>query len=462
MALNNRTIKAAIRAGKRVEIPDEQVKRLHVVVTPAGAATFAIRYRSASGRRRLRLGRFGTITVEQARKLARARIAEVDAGQDPADDSQLPARVPLDASIAAYLDTARQRLRPRTLETYAGALALLGEWASQRGVKTTADIRRERLVDLHGWLVALPKRKGEGTRSANAINRELRAIKTFLHHVRRANQLPNADRDALADTLRALSRPREQPEYLKPNQIGRLLEACSRHDAATFEETREEHAGQRVVGTTLRYRPIAPFAAILLTTGMRRGEALALRWDDIDLDALDHDGNRVGEIQLRATATKTRYARTIGLEVSPGTRRLLARMKLQSRGEQVFEGYTADMVTKARARLIADFGAPRFSWQSLRSTCGTYLTNAPAIFGAAAPFMSAKQLGHSVVVAERHYAGLLRGIPRSARTLDEAMKIEEQLTSIARQLFHTASDPEAAQGSAAAPPRPKGQGGRRH
>ncbi len=163
---------------------------------------------------------------------------------------------------------------------------------------------------------------------------------------------------------------------------------------------------------------------------MRRGEALALRWDDIDLDALDHDGNRVGELQLRATATKTRYARTIGLEVSPGTRRLLAHMKLQSRGERVFEGYTADMVTKARARLIADFGAPRFSWQSLRSTCGTYLTNAPAIFGAAAPFMSAKQLGHSVVVAERHYAGLLRGIPRSARTLDEAMKIDGPLRTV--------------------------------
>ena len=71
--------------------------------------------------------------------------------------------------------------------------------------------------------------------------------------------------------------------------------------------------------------------------------------------------------------------------------------------------------------MMKTYGAPTFDWQLLRSTCGTYLTNAPGIFNAATVFMSAKQLGHSVAVAERHYLGVHRGIPREAHTLEAAM-----------------------------------------
>ena len=64
------------------------------------------------------------------------------------------------------------------------------------------------------------------------------------------------------------------------------------------------------------------------------------------------------------------------------------------------------------------------------TACGTFLTNAPGIFGAASAYRSARQLGHSVAIAERHYLGLLRGIPREAHTLDEAMGIEDLLDEI--------------------------------
>jgi hypothetical protein len=39
-------------------------------------------------------------------------------------------------------------------------------------------------------------------------------------------------------------------------------------------------------------------------------------------------------------------------------------------------------------------------------------------------FLSARQLGHSVTVAERHYLGVHRGIPKDAHTLEAAMQIE--------------------------------------
>jgi hypothetical protein len=65
----------------------------------------------------------------------------------------------------------------------------------------------------------------------------------------------------------------------------------------------------------------------------------------------------------------------------------------------------------------------------LRSTCGTYLTNAPGIFGAASAYRSAKQLGHSVTVAERHYVGLIR-LPVSAKTLDDATGVADALQRV--------------------------------
>jgi integrase len=256
----------------------------------------------------------------------------------------------------------------------------------------------------------------------------------MLNAWRMAGLVPALTRDAITDAMKALPVPREQAEYLAPAQLQRLLEAAERHDAAMFYETREEHAGLRLRGTTRRYEPIAPFAAFLALTGCRRGEALGLTWADVDLDAVDTQGRVVGEIRLRAASTKTHRARTIGLEVSPALRALLAAMKLRAArdadAQHVFGGanaYTADLVETARARLIDEYGAPKFDWQMLRSTCATYLTNAPGIFGAATVFMSARQLGHSVAVAERHYLGVHRGIPSHAHSLEAAMQIEPHM-----------------------------------
>src|SRR5690606_35237730 len=89
-----------------------------------------------------------------------------------------------------------------------------------------------------------------------------------------------------------------------------------------------------------------------------------------------------------------------------------------------------DGVAAAVKRLRGTYGAPSFSPQILRSTCGTFLTCAPGIFGAASAYRSARQLGHSVAVAERHYLGLIRGIPREARALEEVMQIQVQMARV--------------------------------
>jgi integrase len=275
------------------------------------------------------------------------------------------------------------------------------------------------------------RKPGKAKLSPLTINWQLRAMKTMLNDMRLRGVVP-LTRDAIADCLKLTNVPREAAEFLRQADCARALEAALRHDAATFAATREEHAGLRPSGSTPRYEPIAPFVAFVLLTGMRRSEALGMQWNYLDLDTRDQDGNIVGEIRLPADATKNQIARTIGFDVSPSLRPLLAALKLRAGKVRptafVFGGnvaWTESLVAAARARLVTTYGAPQsFGWQILRSTSATFLCNAPSIFGAAAAFMSAKRLGHSVAVSEKHYAGQLGGISREARTLEAAMQIE--------------------------------------
>jgi integrase len=343
-----------------------------------------------------------------------------------------------DAALDRYFSD-HEHLRPRTLGTYRSAVAKLRTWARRTSLRSADDLNRARLMSFRAELIR-EKRHGvkrggkrgartetDAKRSPWSVNRELRAVRSVLGYLRKAGLLPRVSTDDLRDGLERLPAGIERIDYRKPHELQKTLEAALRHDADVFAATRAEHAEGRA-GETRRYKPIAPLLLTATLTGMRSGELLGLTWDHVDLEALDHDGRAVGEIHVTA-ASKTHRARTVGLEVSPALRKLLAAMHLaqgRPKAGSVF-GLTAGEAKAAERRLLAEYGAPRgCNLQALRRTCGTFLTNAPGIFGAASAYRSAKQLGHSVTIAERHYVDLARGIPREARTLEAAMQIERQ------------------------------------
>lgn len=373
----------------------------------------------------------------KAVNLARTRL-------DRRDGIRAPTSVALSDGIERYMAVARSTLKPKTIYGHELAHRQLASWARSAGVRETGDLTRPLLVDLRDHLiqarrlvVAQGGRRGgrvaqDDRRAPRTINRELASLKTLFGDWRLREMLNGITSDDIKDALAALPVAREEPDFLSPSDLQALFAAAVRHDGDTFSATRREHAGAGPIGATPRYTAIAPFLAFVLLTGLRRSEALAVTWEMIDLDALDNGGQRVGEIRLPARSTKTNRARTIGLEVSPALRKILASHRLRTGGRgSVFE-LNGDIITKAQRRLEKRFGAPRFTWQMLRSTCATYLTNAPGIFGAASAFLSARQLGHGVAVAEKHYTGLVRGIRREARTLEAAMQIEDELAAVLR------------------------------
>lgn len=347
----------------------------------------------------------------------------------------------LSAALDRYFED-HTRLRAGTLGIYRRASNKLAAWCAKVGIRSADDLTAPHVVAFRTSLVREPvnapvkgAKRGKRAsspqpRAASTVNADLRAIGTVLTYIRRLGLLPKLTADALTDSLRKLENDAERLDYRKPAEIKKLLAAALRHDAETFDETREEHAGLRPLGTTPRYKPAAPFVAAAVLTGMRAGELIDLDWKAVDIEALDNEGKPVGEIYISA-ASKTHRARTVGLEVSPALRKLLAALKLRTGGKGRVFGITKGDAKAVEIRLRKHFGAPdKCNWQALRRTCGTFLTNAPSIYGAASAYRSAKQLGQSVAVAEKHYVGIARGISRDARTLEAAMQIEAELAAI--------------------------------
>jgi len=75
--LTKSVVDAAAPRAKQFTIWCSELKGFGVFVLPSGCCTYFVDYRNSSGvRRRMKIGRHGTITAEQARKLAIATLGK--------------------------------------------------------------------------------------------------------------------------------------------------------------------------------------------------------------------------------------------------------------------------------------------------------------------------------------------------------------------------------------------------
>lgn len=100
------TIKAAEPSDKRIELWDRELPGFGLRIEPSGAKTFFVKYRADGGgrtapQRKMTIGRFGPVTLEQARKQAKALLGGAATGKDPAAELQAKRR---DMKVAELID----------------------------------------------------------------------------------------------------------------------------------------------------------------------------------------------------------------------------------------------------------------------------------------------------------------------------------------------------------------------
>src|ERR1700730_8603326 len=70
---------------------DGELRGFGVRAIPSGLKPFVLQYRNAEGRsRRIVIGRYGVLTVEQARNKAKAKLGTIAHGGDPAEEGDGP------------------------------------------------------------------------------------------------------------------------------------------------------------------------------------------------------------------------------------------------------------------------------------------------------------------------------------------------------------------------------------
>jgi len=88
--LNKRSVDGLLPPSKgQAVLWDTEVRGYGVRVLPSGTKTFILQYRNPEGiQRRINIGRYGVLTVDQARDQAKLFLASVIKGEDPADETR--------------------------------------------------------------------------------------------------------------------------------------------------------------------------------------------------------------------------------------------------------------------------------------------------------------------------------------------------------------------------------------
>jgi integrase len=130
----------------------------------------------------------------------------------------------------------------------------------------TAQLQKVRAADIASLYAALNR--------AALAPRTIRLIHCVVHRALAQAKSWGVIRDNVTDSVKPPPLPDRETEMLQPDQARELLER-------------------------LRGRPLYLLASLALATGMRRSEMLALRWQDVDLDA----GRLTVEQSLEQTLT---------------------------------------------------------------------------------------------------------------------------------------------------------------
>lgn len=388
---------------------------LCVCVLPSGAKSFQLRYRIHGRQKTLS---FGDIPLKDARAKAQAARVAIYEGENPQTKALLRKERQM-----SFGDFVQQHYLPHLRAEGKNADDTEKMLLAQLGWLWTKPIAEIRLVEMKTW-----QNKQATEKAISTANRYTNAVKAVTEHAR---YLEVVSTDPLADFHRL-----KQPDAVHEirwltEQEEQVLRATlssrdfSRH-GISISDTKLSREGN-VTSLSAKYSGsvqqalenqksrwfkdhLTPAVLLMLDCGLRRQEALRLRWTDI------RPTDKTDEYQLfiNPNSEKTKRGRYVPL-LRETLATLLAWQEDQDRrginSEYVFPhpntGNPLRSIDTAWDKLVAEASSRcksirGLTVKDLRSTYGSRLVQ-----NGAPIFTVSKLLGHSsVTVTEKHYAAL--------------------------------------------------------
>ena len=359
-----RAVDALRPAARDYVVWDRELAGFGVRVYPTGRKVWVVQSRGGGGPRRLTLGVHGEVSAADARERARAAIRAIKTGGDPA----APAAGPSVADLAArYLaGHVAASCNAHTASIYRGSLE--NHILPALGALPLAEIGRQDVAALHHRLRATPR----------AANRALAILRKMFALAEDWGMAPEGSNPC---TGVRKYRERRRERFLSGAEYRRLGAALAAAEAE----------GWASPGAVAALR-------LIMLTGCRSGEILALRWDDIDRGA--------GELRLRQAKTGPRM-----VPLTPTVEAVLAAIPRPQGNPWVIAG-------RRRGARLASLTA---EWYRIRARAGlddlrihdlrhSYATR--ALSSGESLAMIGRLLGHSDIASTLRYAHHASGAER--------------------------------------------------
>lgn len=286
-------------------IRDRDLKGFGLRVTTSGAKAFILEKRISGRVRRLTLGRYGELTCEQARKLAQKTLGQIAMGGDPAAEKQRT-RVQgttLAQAFAAFLK-ARKTLKPKTCYEYGRFFAV-----------AFPDWQKKPLMAITKTMVAKRHRDLGETRGEAYANGSLRFLRSVFNFAAASYEDGTGHALIPENPVSVLSQTRAWYRSERRRTVIKVYELPVWYRAVNALRSGNGNGAD-----------VADYLELLLFTGLRKSEALKLKWDDVDL--------RAGTL----TVADPKNHEPLVLPLSDHLHALLTRRQYQAVNDYVFPG----------------------------------------------------------------------------------------------------------------------------
>lgn len=324
---------------------DSELKGFGVRITSGGAKTYIVEKRIGGKVKRVTISRANVLVTEKARQRAQEFLGTVASGRDPIAEKMATRAqaITLGEVFGDYLATRGDKLKPRTTEQYRDII----EGRRKDGSPLAfADWQRKRVADISPELVQRRHRElseGHGPAWANLSMRVLRLL---------INYASMRFDDGTGKPVVALNPVKRLGQARLWNNVER------RQTLLRVEDMPAWHEGLGTISEVGR-----DYLLLVLLTGLRRREASALKWSDVDLA-------KTRTLTVRDTKNGSDHV----LPLSTQLWDLLDRRRAATAGQFVFPGKKAAtclVEPKTLTQAVARASGVHTSVHDLRRTFAT-------------------------------------------------------------------------------------------